>query len=194
MAKRFRTGLGNVLDKIIANEAAFTKMDGDVGDGDMGIGATRGAKAVKAALNNFNFKDDLHSSIISFSDLFSDGFGGTSGPLWGAFMSQGATKLKTQLGDNSWAEWAAAYEEGLTAMKNIGEAQKGDRTMVDALEAGLEYIKGASPMNLADLAKATRAGADHAKTLQASKGRSAYLGDKVVGLAEPGCELAAHIF
>lgn len=188
-----------MLDKVIGNEAAFTKQDSDVGDGDLGTGATRGAKAVLDHLNGCDFKDNLPKSVIDLSDVFSDGFGGSSGPLWGAFLSQGATKLNAKLADNTAANWAAAYEEGLKAMMNIGEAQAGDRTMVDALAAGMDYLRGldkADPaaLSLADLAKATRAGADHAKTLQASKGRSAYLGDKVLGLPDPGCELVALIF
>ena len=35
--------------------------------------------------------------MIQFSDIFSDGFGGSSGPLWGAFISKGATCLEDQL-------------------------------------------------------------------------------------------------
>ena len=138
--KAFRAGVGKVLETIIANEDALTKMDGAVGDGDLGIGATRGSKAVLTCLKSFDFENDFHGSITRFSDLFSDGFGGTSGPLWGAFMSQGATKLKPKLAENGLDEWRNAFSEGLTAMKNIGEAKKGDRTMVDALEEGKQFF------------------------------------------------------
>ena len=41
-------------------------------------------------LNNLDFENDLKNSILKLSDVFSDGFGGSSGPLWGAFISTGA--------------------------------------------------------------------------------------------------------
>lgn len=49
-------------------------------------------------------------------------------------------------------------------------------------------------LDILELSKVVRVAADQAKDLLAQKGRSAYLGDKVKGLAEPGCELVAHIF
>ena len=46
MSKRVRMGLSNIFDNVIKMEAEFTKQDSDVGDGDMGVGATRASKAV----------------------------------------------------------------------------------------------------------------------------------------------------
>jgi triose/dihydroxyacetone kinase / FAD-AMP lyase (cyclizing) len=74
--------------------------------------------------------------LIQFSDVFSDGFGGSSGPLWGVFISKGATQLKQKLSENTDSDWQNAYNEGLKAMMNVGGAEKGDRTMVDALIFG----------------------------------------------------------
>jgi hypothetical protein len=78
-------------------------------------------------------------------------------------------------------------------MIKVGGALKGDRTMVDALITGQEYLdKG--ELDYQKLADATRAGADYAKTITASKGRSAYVGDQVIGKPDPGAELVALIF
>jgi hypothetical protein len=80
-------------------------------------------------------------------------------------------------------------------MIKVGGAQKGDRTMIDALTLGDEYLQAQGEnATLEGLAKATRKGADYAKTLRGSLGRSGYLGDKVIGLPEPGCELVALLF
>ena len=46
---------------MIANEAALTKYDADVGDGDLGTGATRAAKTVLGILNNQNLMNDFHN-------------------------------------------------------------------------------------------------------------------------------------
>jgi len=48
--------------------------------------------------------------------------------------------------------------------------------MVDALIAGKEYLAGGE-LDLKKLAEATRAGADYAKSIKATMGRSAYLDD-----------------
>lgn len=80
-------------------------------------------------------------------------------------------------------------------MQAVGGAKEGSRTMCDALLAGTAYLSSTSGnATMADLAKAVRAGAEKAKAMPGVLGRSGYLGDKVVGLPEPGCELAALIF
>ena len=135
----------------------------------------------------------MANALICIGDVFSDGFGGSSGPLWGVFISQGATKLKPKLADNTKEDWINAYNEGLKAMMKVGGAEKGDRTMVDALIFGQEYLaKG--ELDFQKLAEATRAGAEYAKSITANKGRSAYIGDQVIGKPDPGCELTALIF
>lgn len=49
-------------------------------------------------------------------------------------------------------------------MQDIGKAGKGDRTMIDALLAGSEYLAAeGDKATLEGLGKATRAGADAAK-------------------------------
>lgn len=70
--------------------------------------------------------------------------------------------MKSKVDDNTTADWIAAYSEGLTAMKNIGEAKRGDRTMVDALEAGLEYLQNNQEFNQDQFVQAIRNGADYA--------------------------------
>ena len=107
-----------------------------MGDGDLGIGASRAAKSSLNMVNSLDFQYNLQTSLIQFSDVFSDGFGGSSGPLWGVFISKGATQLKQVLSENTDEHWQKAYSEGLKAMMGVGGAEKGDRTMVDALIFG----------------------------------------------------------
>lgn len=78
---------------MIGEEERFNQMDSDVGDGDMGLGATRAAKAVLSTLHSLDTDHHLHSSLLSLADLVSDSFAGTSGPLWGVFLSEAASQL-----------------------------------------------------------------------------------------------------
>lgn len=91
-------------------------MDADVGDGDLGIGAARASNQVLKILNNLDLQNDLRGAAIALSDTFSDGFGGSSGPLWGAFISSGATKLPKKLSEAEPSHWGAAFIAGLEAM------------------------------------------------------------------------------
>ena len=44
------------------------------------------------------------------------------------------------------------------------------------------------------MVKQIKHGADYAKTLKATKGKGAFMGVKVVGIADPDCELIVFIF
>lgn len=80
-------------------------------------------------------------------------------------------------------------------MMEVGGAKKGTRTMVDALLEGMVFLTQSNGIpTVGKLAKFVREGADQAKQLPGVLGRSGYLGDKCIGLPEPGCELAALLF
>ena len=71
---------------------------------------------------------------------FSQAFGGESGLLWNTLISEAAPKLNKNLNENNISNWTAAYESGLKGLKENHKISVGERTMVDALEPGLEYI------------------------------------------------------
>lgn len=62
-------------------------MDSKVGDGDLGEGVNRAAKSILPLLDCLDFDNNFSNSIIKLADVFSDSFAGTSGPLWGVFLS-----------------------------------------------------------------------------------------------------------
>jgi dihydroxyacetone kinase len=95
----FRAQVKALADKVISKEADLTKFDADVGDGDLGIGAARACSMVLKELNNLNFENDLKGAVLRLGDVFSDGFGGSSGPLWGGFISAAASALPAKLVD-----------------------------------------------------------------------------------------------
>jgi len=83
-------------------------MDALVGDGDIGIGATRASKMVLENINKLDFQNNLSQSVVKISDLWSDGFGGSSGPLWNSFLTSASTMLKARLAENTAETWASA--------------------------------------------------------------------------------------
>lgn len=81
---------------------------------------------------------------------------------------------------------------GLERMQEIGGAQPGDRTMVDALLPALNAL----PQGLDKAATAARAGAEAtARMSKAKAGRSAYINEaQLAGHNDPGAEAAAVLF
>ena len=77
-------------------------------------------------------------------------------------------------------------------MREIGGANPGDRTMVDALLPALDALKD----GLKQAALAARKGADYTATLTTAKaGRATYLNaEQLKGHVDPGAEAVARLF
>ena len=74
----------------------------------------------------------------------------------------------------------------------MGGAQKGDRTMIDALEPALNAL----PRGLSAAAAAAREGADAtARMGRAKAGRASYVPEEnLIGHNDPGAEAVARLF
>ena len=92
-----------------------------------------------------------------------------------------------------------ALRAALEGVVELGAAQPGDKTMVDALGPAIDALEAAldSGESLEDaLAAATEAAESGAKAtvpLQARKGRASYLGERSIGHQDPGATSAALI-
>ncbi|MEV6978441.1 DAK2 domain-containing protein, partial [Kitasatospora sp. NPDC093806] len=119
--------------------------------------------------------------------------GGSSGPLYAALLLRAATVLDPAAdGPVDAAVWARALTEGAEAIAELGGAEVGDRTMLDALvpaaraceQALADGLSGAE--SLARAVEAAHRGADATADLVPRRGRSSYLGDRAVGCPDPG--------
>ncbi|GMA86781.1 hypothetical protein GCM10025868_20310 [Angustibacter aerolatus] len=81
--------------------------------------------------------------------VFLDEVGGTSGPLFGLLLQDVAAAVHEDA--DVVAAVAVGLLAGLAAVQRVGEAEPGDRTLVDALHAAVPGL------DAADLAEATRA-------------------------------------
>jgi len=92
------------------------------------------------------------------------------------------------------ADWPSAMMDGVRQMMQYGGAQRGDRTMLDAILPGLEALKDGKSVDAA--AVAARKGANAtARMKKARAGRSSYVGaDRLVGVLDPGAEAIARVF
>ncbi len=176
----------------------LTQLDAAIGDGDHGVNMDRGFEAVGKALAGQDGSLPPGKLLTVAGKTLVSTVGGASGPLWGtAFRRAGRA-----LGDREeldGRDLVVALRAALDGVVELGAAQPGDKTMVDALGPGIDALEGAldagEPLESA-LAAATAAAESGAKAtipLQARKGRASYLGERSVGHQDPGATSTALI-
>lgn len=188
----------SAIDTLIACEADLTELDRKVGDGDLGISLARGAQAVAAELEGL--PSDCPAALLDHvSAIVRRSIGGTSGPVSAALFLGMATHLATIEGEIGLPDWTAAVAAGCASIGQIGGAERGDRTMLDALLPAVEALAGAhregasAPRALRAAADAAMAGADVTAEVAAALGRASYLGDRAIGHPDPGARAAALV-
>jgi dihydroxyacetone kinase-like protein len=171
-------------------------LDRRAGDGDFGANILAALRRVRRRLDE--------APPTTPGELFlgvSDGFlntGGTSGPLFGlwfrALGRAGAGPVLTL------AALAAGVDAGTATVRRLGQANPGDKTMVDAMVPAAEALNAAVAdgddvwTGLARAADAARAGALATEALRARRGRAAYVGDVARGVLDPGALTVALFF
>jgi phosphoenolpyruvate---glycerone phosphotransferase subunit DhaL len=176
----------------------LTQLDAAIGDGDHGVNMDRGFEAVGKALVAQDGSLPPGKLLTVAGKTLVSTVGGASGPLWGtAFRRAGRA-----LGDREeldGQDLVVALRAGLDGVVELGAAQPGDKTMVDALGPAIDALESAleagEPLEAA-LAAATEAADNGARAtvpLQARKGRASYLGERSIGHQDPGATSAALI-
>jgi dihydroxyacetone kinase len=190
VATRMQQAIHAACHALIDAEAALTELDRTVGDGDLGINLARGARTIQSALPLYLFESPAET-LTTLGITLQDVLGGSSGPLYGVLLLRAAQSLNTRKpGDPS--SWAAACMQGCDAIRELGGAQPGDRTMLDALIPFARVlstaIEGDSPLNDALRAslRAAEAGAQATAQMVPRRGRSSYLGNRALGHPDPG--------
>jgi phosphoenolpyruvate---glycerone phosphotransferase subunit DhaL len=174
----------------------LTQLDSAIGDGDHGVNMTRGMRAVLAALADADEPAAGKRLILAGKTLVST-VGGASGPLWGSALRRAGRAVGD--GEPDGPALAGAREAALGAVQELGAAEPGDKTMVDALGPAVAALRerldagDALPDALAAAADAADEGARATAPMQARKGRASYLGERSVGHQDPGATSTALI-
>ena len=155
-----RSWLQDIAESMRAERDHLVALDSAIGDGDHGINMTRGFDAVEAAIAAEPEATPGRLLILTGKTLVST-VGGASGPLWGsALRAAGRT-----LGDRAVVEpeqLVEALAAALAAVRDLGAAAPGDKTMVDALEPAVAALRSglASGQPLAEALDAAVAAAE----------------------------------
>lgn len=161
----------------------LTDLDSKVGDGDLG---TNLAAAASEVLRSLPAWSNSHPATLltQLAIQLDTSLGGTSGPLYSIFFLNLANHLASLNSSPTATDWATAAMSGANGINRLGGAEKGDRTMMDALLPAVEALKNGETLSVAS-SKATE-GSTGTADLLPKKGRSSYLQERALGIVDPG--------
>lgn len=177
--------------------AWLTDLDAAIGDADHGINLDRGLAAVVMDLDAASPTDAPATAdelLVAAGRRILGRVGGASGALYGRALIRAGERLAR----SAWGTAAAAdgFAAALDAVVALGHAQRGDKTLVDALAPALDALRDAEPgapvaQVLASAADAAEAGAESTIPMIARRGRASYLGERSTGHLDPGAASTA---
>ncbi|MCO4264243.1 dihydroxyacetone kinase family protein [Pseudarthrobacter sp. MDT3-26] len=184
--------LAQVREVVVEHEEELGNLDAIAGDGDHGIGMRRGVEAATdAAAQAAESGASVGRVLEAAGEAWSERAGGTSGALWGSAIIASGLALGNR--ESYTIEDAIAAVTALVgAITELGKAEPGDKTMVDALlpfrEAFLRESDGGNSLagSLTAAAVAARAAAAKTAELRPLKGRARPLAEKSLGHPDPG--------
>lgn len=178
-----------VAEQLIAHKALLTEVDNKIGDGDHGIGMSKGMQAAKDKLNALPPTDDVIELFEVMGKAMMMSMGGASGVLFGSMFRAGTSGKAPQSTLNP-QDLATLIGEGLSEIKKRGKAHVGDKTMVDALEPAVEVLQQNSEEGFYKMLLAAEQAAQHGvestKSMVAQTGRARYLGERSIGFQDAG--------
>ncbi|MFJ8810466.1 dihydroxyacetone kinase subunit DhaL [Streptomyces sp. NPDC102490] len=183
--RRWMTAATALVDR---DAERLTALDSPIGDADHGSNLQRGFTAVAATLEK-DAPDTPGAVLILAGRQLISTVGGASGPLYGTLLR----RTGKALGDSpevSEEQLAEALRAGVDAVRTLGGAAPGDKTMVDALVPAVDALGD----SFAAARTAAVGGAEATTPMQARKGRASYLGERSIGHQDPGATSAALLF
>ena len=165
-------------------------LDSAIGDADHGTNMDRGFSTVLEKLPTVADKD-IGTILKLVGTTLVSNVGGASGPLYGTAFLRAGQALADRY-ELSPADLVLALEAALAGIMARGKAQRGEKTMIDALGPGIDVLKQAQASGedfIAALRRsvaATEAGMQATIPMLATKGRASYLGERSIGHQDPG--------
>jgi dihydroxyacetone kinase len=210
-----RTGAGHVAEKVTAeaseasiaaavvarkavdaiyavveeNKDYLGQIDAIAGDGDHGIGMSRGSKAAAEAANES--EGGVETVLSDAGHAFGDKAGGTSGILWGLLL-EGVGKGLGNTEAVTSERLAGAVQSSAQHLKAFSKAELGDKTMLDALFPFVDTLVGQVDAGVSiseawrSAAEACRTAAEATASLVPKIGRARPLAERSVGTPDPG--------
>ncbi|MBC2321837.1 dihydroxyacetone kinase subunit DhaL [Listeria booriae] len=193
----FRDFLNNVTETMEREKDYLCELDRKLGDGDHGVTMSIGWQAIKAELARQEAIETLDCSKLAIlaGKTFLEAVGSSVGPLYATGFLRGAKAIKGKdvLSD---ADLTAFWLAFMSGVKERGQAEVGDKTMIDTLEPARIALEDSFAAS-GNFEEAFRVAVSAAETgmistidLLSKRGRSSRLGDRSLGNQDPGATSA----
>ncbi|NXE67125.1 TKFC cyclase, partial [Calcarius ornatus] len=170
--------LQRVCSTLLDMKEKLNELDRGAGDGDCGHTHAQAAQAIQEWMRSRPPPAAPAQLLSSLADVVLAQMGGSSGVLYGLFLTAAGQRLR---GRSDSAAWADAMDAGIEAMQRYGGAAPGDRTMLDSLFAAGQALHslrnpGADPLQvLAAAVQSAEAAAEATRHMEAGAGRASYV-------------------
>ncbi|XP_037993244.1 triokinase/FMN cyclase [Motacilla alba alba] len=177
-AARVERVLQRVCSTLLDMKDKLNELDRGAGDGDCGHTHAQAAQAIQEWMRSRPPPAAPAQLLSALADVVLEQMGGSSGVLYGLFLTAAAQSLR---GRSDSAAWADAMDAGIEAMQRYGGAAPGDRTMLDSLFAAAQALHslrspGADPLQvLAAAVQSAEAAAEATRHMEAGAGRASYV-------------------
>ena len=175
-------------ERIIRNEPYLTRVDSAIGDGDHGIGMKNGMQAARRYLETAENEQNVYALYANMASAMQAAMGGASGMIFSTLFAGKAAEHAPASAITP-KELAEQMRDGLQAIQELGHAEVGDKTMVDALApavaAMLAHTDSFAEMFRAGT-EAAHEGMERTKEYTARFGRAKSLGERAIGHADAG--------
>ena len=183
--ENFKAMLNVALKNIKEREDEFSQLDAVIGDGDHGQAIVTALSAIVAtAQKGTEFKQMLND--MGF-DVMLQVSGSTSTLLGAFFLGMSDHAAGTEMDA---AGVKAMFAGGLANVQKQTKAQRGDKTMMDALIPAVEAMQACESDDIKTImdaaAKAAVAGAQATVDMKANFGRARNYGERSIGYADSG--------
>jgi dihydroxyacetone kinase-like protein len=186
-----------VAARIKEHRDELVQLDSPIGDSDHGVNMDRGFTTVLDKLPTVADKD-IGTILKTVGMTLVSTVGGASGPLYGTAFIRAGMALADRY-ELTPAEVVVALEAALEGIQARGKAQRGEKTMIDAIAPGVDVLKEAQA-NGEDFVSAMRRsvaaveeGMKSTIPMLATKGRASYLGQRSIGHQDPGATSSFYI-
>ncbi len=194
-------GRAELIVRVIAqtavdNEKYFCELDAVVGDGDFGYSLARGFENVLSGWDQLEY-EDAGGLLKKTAIVLTKRIGGTSGPIWGtAFLRAGGSLAGNP--QPSGDEVVAALRAAIDGVKQRGNSDLGDKTLLDALVPAVDELEAAleegTATALERAASTARRSAEATEGMLAQRGRASYTGERSRASVDAGAVGVAVMF
>ena len=160
----------------------LTALDQAIGDGDHGLNMKRGAQAIQAKLAEMESMG-LNESLKTMGKTCVAMIGGSSGPVFGTLLMTLAKELPES---PTSTELALALRKSIEALTRLGKAEVGQKTLLDVLDPVQKVLAEGGDNLIQRVKQCAAASAAATANMDATRGRSSFLGDRAKGHVDPG--------